>query len=227
MPRYEYKVVPAPKKAGRVKGVKTTEGRFAHALTEMMNALGAEGWDYVRADALPCEAGGGWGKKTTEEQHMLVFRRALDESPSAEAIASVHMRAPERAAAMPVAPEPMPMPEPAPQPVMTEPAPAPTPASEPLRVPRPKVSTPDPTAARPVETVRTAFQMDPEPPAPAAPAPAVQSQGGEEPFTLPSFRGSKAEPALSRAPEGQAPRVGAARSPEAPPKRGPGFFSRG
>lgn len=77
MQRYEYKVIPAPKRGDRARGVKTTEDRFAHALTMVMNALGAEGWDYVRSDTLPCDERAGFTGTKTTFQNMLVFRRPL------------------------------------------------------------------------------------------------------------------------------------------------------
>jgi hypothetical protein len=77
MQRFEYKVIPAPKRGEKARGVKTTEDRFAHALTTLMNQLGAEGWDYVRADALPCEERVGLTGTKTTFQNVLVFRRAI------------------------------------------------------------------------------------------------------------------------------------------------------
>jgi len=78
MNRFEYKVVPAPRRGEKSRGLKTTEDRFALALTNLMNTLGAEGWDYVRADALPCdERAGLTGGIKTSFQNMLVFRRGL------------------------------------------------------------------------------------------------------------------------------------------------------
>ena len=77
MQRFEYKVIPAPKRGEKARGVKTTEDRFAHALTSLMNELGAEGWDYVRADTLPCEERVGLTGTKTTFQNMLVFRRTL------------------------------------------------------------------------------------------------------------------------------------------------------
>lgn len=77
MQRFEYKVVPAPKRGEKARGVKTTEDRFAHALTLLMNQLGAEGWDYVRSDALPCEERAGFTGTRTTFQNMLVFRRVV------------------------------------------------------------------------------------------------------------------------------------------------------
>ncbi len=78
MQAYEYRVVPAPRRGEKARGVKTTEERFALALTGLMNTLGAEGWDYVRADTLPCdERAGLTGGTKTSYQNMLVFRRPL------------------------------------------------------------------------------------------------------------------------------------------------------
>lgn len=77
MQRFQYKVLPAPKRGEKAKGAKTTEERFALALTQMMNELGAEGWDYVRADTLPCDERVGLTGTKTTYQNMLVFRRPL------------------------------------------------------------------------------------------------------------------------------------------------------
>ena len=78
MQRFEYKVIPAPKRGEKARGVKTTEERFAYALTLLMNELGAEGWDYVRADALPCEERVGLTGTKTTFQNVLVFRRVIE-----------------------------------------------------------------------------------------------------------------------------------------------------
>lgn len=89
MSGYEYKVVPAPTKGQKVKGARSTADRFAHALQAVMNELGADGWDYVRADTLPCEEREGLMGKTTVYQNMLVFRRAIVdpvEEPDAEIV---------------------------------------------------------------------------------------------------------------------------------------------
>ncbi|MFE3837965.1 DUF4177 domain-containing protein [Pseudogemmobacter sonorensis] len=78
MQRYEYRVIPAPRRGEKAKGVKTTEERFALALTHLMNELGAEGWDYIRADALPVDERAGLTGTRTSYQNMLVFRRPLE-----------------------------------------------------------------------------------------------------------------------------------------------------
>ncbi|MXQ06643.1 DUF4177 domain-containing protein [Alphaproteobacteria bacterium GH1-50] len=75
MQAFEYKVVPAPDRGKKAKGVKTTEDRFALALTEKLNEMAAEGWDYVRAETLPCEERKGLTGTVTTEQNVLIFRR--------------------------------------------------------------------------------------------------------------------------------------------------------
>ena len=83
MQRFEFKVVPAPKRGEKLRGVKTTEDRFALTLTKLMNGLGAEGWDYVRADALPCDERAGLTGTKTTYLNMLVFRRPVAQAEDA------------------------------------------------------------------------------------------------------------------------------------------------
>ena len=77
MQRYEYRAVPAPKKGKKAKGVRGAEARFAHALTDCMNDMAAEGWEYLRTDTLPSEERTGLTGRTTVFQNMLVFRREV------------------------------------------------------------------------------------------------------------------------------------------------------
>ena len=81
---YEYRVVPAPRKGSSAKGVKGGAAKFANAITVLMNAMAAEGWEYLRADTLPCEERQGLTGKTVKYHSMLVFRRALmtEEEPA-------------------------------------------------------------------------------------------------------------------------------------------------
>ena len=86
MQRYEYKVVPAPRRGTKSREAKTTEDRFALTLSTLMNDLGREGWEYQRAETLPCDERSGFTGTKTSEQIMLVFRRALADvaSPAAQ-----------------------------------------------------------------------------------------------------------------------------------------------
>lgn len=72
---YEYKVIPAPTKGLKAKGVKSSPDRFANALQTAINVLAAEGWEYVRAETLPSEEREGLMGKTTVFQNMLIFRK--------------------------------------------------------------------------------------------------------------------------------------------------------
>ena len=65
MTRYEYKVVPAPVKGEKSRGVKGAEGRFAFAIERLMNEMAAEGWEYQRAETLPSEERSGIASSQT------------------------------------------------------------------------------------------------------------------------------------------------------------------
>ncbi|WP_420863030.1 DUF4177 domain-containing protein [Algirhabdus cladophorae] len=78
MEKFEYKVVPAPKRGKRGKGVRGSEGKFANALETVMNDMGALGWQYLRTDTLPSEERQGLTGRTTVFQNMLVFYRPVD-----------------------------------------------------------------------------------------------------------------------------------------------------
>jgi len=90
MTRYEYQVVPAPTKGEKARGVRTGTERFALALASVMNRMGRDGWEYVRAESLPAEQKSGLLRITTALQHVLVFRRPLsDDTPHAGAVQAV------------------------------------------------------------------------------------------------------------------------------------------
>lgn len=73
--RFEYKIVPAPTKSLKNKGLKSAEDRFAYTLEECLNELAAEGWEYQRAETLPSQERSGLTSTTTEWRNVLVFRR--------------------------------------------------------------------------------------------------------------------------------------------------------
>ncbi len=88
MPNYEYQVLPAPRRGQKAKGVRGTEARFAHAMAIVMNEQAREGWEFQRAETLPCDERSGIGGKTTTYQNVLVFRRLLtDETVNSRAAA--------------------------------------------------------------------------------------------------------------------------------------------
>ncbi|MCE8516455.1 DUF4177 domain-containing protein [Ruegeria pomeroyi] len=81
MIRYEYKVVPAPEKGIKAKGVKTAPARFALSVEQALNQMAAEGWEYQRAELLPSEERSGLTGSTTNWRNVLVFRRPLPAGP--------------------------------------------------------------------------------------------------------------------------------------------------
>ncbi|MEM9580820.1 MAG: hypothetical protein AAF891_09045 [Pseudomonadota bacterium] len=83
MTRFEYKVIPAPLRGKRGKGVKGHDGKFAFALQGLMNDMGLDGWEYQRAETLPSEERSGLTGRTTVYRNMLVFRRPLATDPEA------------------------------------------------------------------------------------------------------------------------------------------------
>ncbi len=97
MLRYEYKVVPAPQKGTKAKGVKTSEGRFAVSIEQLLNKLGSEGWEYQRAELLPSEERSGLTSSTVNWRNVLVFRRALPQAAAPAAAAETAPEAPVQA----------------------------------------------------------------------------------------------------------------------------------
>lgn len=75
MSKFEYKAVPAPTRGTKAKTVKTTEDRFALSMTETLNDMASDGWEYVRAETLPCDERKGLTGTTTTYQNILIFKR--------------------------------------------------------------------------------------------------------------------------------------------------------
>ncbi len=82
MQTHEYLALPAPRKASKVKGLKTSAERFAHAVTLLLNEVAAEGWEFWRSETLPSEERKGLTGTALVENHLLIFRR-----PSADTLA--------------------------------------------------------------------------------------------------------------------------------------------
>lgn len=78
MSAYEYRVIPAPRRGEKAKGIKTPEARMAQAMETRLNALGEEGWEYLRSDVVPMEERAGLTSKTVSYHTVLIFRRDAD-----------------------------------------------------------------------------------------------------------------------------------------------------
>lgn len=88
MQAFEYKVVPAPAKGTKAKGVKTPEARFANSIEILLNEMAAEGWEFQRAELLPSEERSGLTGSSTNWRNVMVFRRALAAEQPAQAPAA-------------------------------------------------------------------------------------------------------------------------------------------
>ena len=106
---YEYLVLVAPRHPPRIKGIRNPAERFAHAMAEVMNEAGREGWEYLRTDTLPMEARSGWfGGMSVSTPSLLVFRREVARAaePAAPVFASAGPEGRRRADVTPIASRP-------------------------------------------------------------------------------------------------------------------------
>jgi hypothetical protein len=78
MTGFEYKVVPAPLRGLKGKGIKGTPARFANALQLVMNDLGAQGWECQRTDPTSRRTRRFNKINRRRFKTCLVFRRALE-----------------------------------------------------------------------------------------------------------------------------------------------------
>ncbi|UZD92568.1 DUF4177 domain-containing protein [Cognatishimia activa] len=76
MDRFEYKVVPAPTKGQKARGIRRSEDKFAYSIEEVMNSMALDGWEYQRSETLPHEERTGLTSSSTTFRSVLVFRRA-------------------------------------------------------------------------------------------------------------------------------------------------------
>jgi len=80
MSYFDYKVVPAPQRVKKVRGITGAADLFALTLTDAINEVARQGWEYVRAETMTAEAPGRFLRKAaSSEQTMLVFRRPREQ----------------------------------------------------------------------------------------------------------------------------------------------------
>ena len=144
MSSYEYTVIPAPARGEKTRGAKTGIDRFAATLTDTLNQMAGDGWEYIRAETLPAEERSGLTSRTTVYHNLLVFRRALAQTAA--------LPQPDQGART-QAPDPAPLDPPAPER-------APQTTAEPVRAPfsQPMRAMPKPQPAKPSEPPLTAPQ---------------------------------------------------------------------
>lgn len=72
---HEFFVVPAPRRGERGPGLRTDEDRMAATLTDLLNQMASEGWEYVRADMLPNQSSADLTGTSAKQLALLIFRR--------------------------------------------------------------------------------------------------------------------------------------------------------
>ncbi|PYC48575.1 DUF4177 domain-containing protein [Litorivita pollutaquae] len=98
MIQYDYRVIPAPTKGRKAKGIKTAEARFAHTIETVMNEMAAQGWEFQRAETLPSEERSGLTSTTVNYRNLLVFRRPKNGATESFAPRLLDAPAPQEAA---------------------------------------------------------------------------------------------------------------------------------
>ena len=81
MAGYEYRILPAPSRGRKARGVRTPEARFARAVEDLLNEMARDGWRYIRSDTLPDQERRGLIATATVHRVVLVFERALPPAP--------------------------------------------------------------------------------------------------------------------------------------------------
>ncbi|MFV0291924.1 MAG: DUF4177 domain-containing protein [Paracoccus sp. (in: a-proteobacteria)] len=150
---YEYSAVPAPLRSDKPKGSRNPTERYATTLTETINQMAADGWEYLRAETLPSEERSGLTGRTTIFHNILIFRRETAVGRK-QSVHARHMQ--DRAN---------------PAPVVVTPPPAPTPAKE-ISVKETTAKTAD--NPKPEPAVAKATPKDPD-------SPAVDQDTGKRP----------------------------------------------
>lgn len=119
MPQYEYRVIAAPTRGVRTKGISSAEARFSHALEEMMNTMASEGWEYQRAETLPSVERTGLASTATMWRNVLVFRRIVEEAAETTAAKPDVLRLDDPIMIEPAEAQPAPASRPVPPPIVS------------------------------------------------------------------------------------------------------------
>ncbi|SFI28956.1 hypothetical protein [Albimonas pacifica] len=116
MSAYEYKTVAAPRRAGRYRGVAKGAESFARTIEEMLSSEAIDGWEFLRAENLPCEEKHGWlSRRETVFHSVLVFRRVREQVRPAAPAPARDWAEPGFGEPAPAFQRPEPAPAPAPQ----------------------------------------------------------------------------------------------------------------
>lgn len=76
MTKYEFRAVPCPQRAQRHQNMPKGADAFSETLTNAINELAGEGWDYIRTEAVTVKTRG-FLRRRSEDRTFLVFRREI------------------------------------------------------------------------------------------------------------------------------------------------------
>lgn len=219
MHQFEYRAIPAPSRPEKVKGLKTSEERLARSLTELMNQMAADGWDYLRADTLPCEERKGlFGGRELRHHSLLVFRRALPVRNTARNVTH-SMARPGQQPALAATPEAL-----APE-TATHQAMAPEAVTPEKATPKPAAQPPQPEAAAPRHPAPQPPTEGPQATPVVAPAPqrapqAIPRQAPQPAPARPAVAPPLSRPLVATPPEEPQPRAPVLRAEKPSPAPG-------
>ncbi len=95
MLKYEYKIVPAPVEQTTSWFARAKGDGFENTVTELMNALGECGWDYIRSETLTTRRRRFLRAAAVSRHEVLVFRRSIGDVTAAEDKARIVLSEPE------------------------------------------------------------------------------------------------------------------------------------
>jgi len=72
---YDYKVVPAPTKGRKARGMRGSDQKFAYAIETVMNEMAQDGWEFQRTETLPCHERSGLSSQQASFRNVMVFRK--------------------------------------------------------------------------------------------------------------------------------------------------------
>ena len=80
MKKFEYKLVPTPRRSRRFSGLKPGGDSYAHTVEQDINYLAMEGWEFMRTEMMVKKTTGVSFFKSARPTEYMVFRRLLREN---------------------------------------------------------------------------------------------------------------------------------------------------
>lgn len=78
MAHFEFKVLPAPRRSKRMKGLMRGQNRFCATVTEFLNENGLDGWEFIGFEMMPLESRRFLFFQYVGECPCMIFRREVE-----------------------------------------------------------------------------------------------------------------------------------------------------